>query len=79
MNERGEQIEDIEQLKSMAVNFYSQLFRSDIHEGREFILGKFPPILHEKYRQLTAECSIEETRKALMSMGSLKALGLDGF
>lgn len=79
MDEQGEQIENMELIKSMAVSFYNQLFSSDIHEGGEFILGKFPTIPHEKYCQLTTECSIEETRKALMSMWSLKAPGPDGF
>lgn len=72
-------MEEKQELMTLALNFYADLFRSDPTTGGEFIKGRFPQISEEAHLSLEAELSIDETRRALMEIGSLKALGPDGY
>lgn len=47
--------------------------------GGTFLRGHFPSLSTDHWTRLTAPYSIEDTRTALMSMGSFKAPGPDGF
>lgn len=78
-NERGEWIEGTAAVQSLAVDFYSKLFATESTISEAFITGHFPPISEEVRTHHVAAYSLDETRKALMSMGPLKAPGPDGF
>lgn len=47
--------------------------------GGGFICGRFPPISNDQQANLSAPYSMEDTKKALMFIGSFKAPGPDGF
>lgn len=53
-------------LKEMAVDFNSQLFRTYDNASGDFILGHFPQLAEDNQRQLEVAYSMEETRKALI-------------
>lgn len=63
----------------MAVQFYETLFHSVAVAIGDFPTGFFPQISVGLMLGLEADHSINETKKALRGMGSLKALGPDGF
>src|SRR3954470_13802368 len=67
------------ELKYMAVDFYTNLFRSDKCSPPTFISGHFPSIEWQQQGIWDAEFRVEETKKALMEMGSWKAPGPDGY
>lgn len=73
VNERGEWIDDPIELKRMAAQFYSNPFQVDPSCRGEFIKDMFYPISNEQRAHLTTSYSMEDMRKALMSMGSFKA------
>lgn len=78
-DDSGNWAEDASQLKASAVNFYAMLFQAEVTSGGEFLVGHFLRLSQQCIRHLEAAYSMEETRKALMSMGPLRAPGPDGF
>lgn len=78
-DEQGNWVDDKETLKNLATTFYKTLFTSDASTGGDFLRGCFPPLSEDTRRRLEEDYSIEETCKALMEMGSLKAPGPDGY
>lgn len=76
LDNRGIWVDNGVQLKNMVVHFYRHSFSSNPHSGGEFVMGMFPTLSLEQHSKLDAAYSLEETRKALMSMGPLKASGL---
>lgn len=61
--------EDGKELKDMAVQFYSKLFRDEPVERGEFITGAFPAMEEGILEELGKELSIKETKGALWDMG----------
>lgn len=78
-NNEGIWLEGKEELKNMAVDFYSNLFRAYLEVEEKSIKGCFPPIDEGQMHELEAEYTAIETKKALMGMGSWKAPGCDGY
>lgn len=69
-NSEDQWVEDREEVKQMAFNFYKQLFSSNSKIDEEFIRGCFPNLDEEQRGCLEKEVTISETRKALFDMGS---------
>lgn len=61
------------------MNFYRRLFTSEKMLGRQFMRGCFPSLSDAAKRMLEAKFSMEETKRDLMGIGSLKASGPDRF
>lgn len=72
-------VEGKEALKDMALNFYSDLFKSDEEANGSFPIGGFPNISEGLLEGLLQPYFSTETKKAFYNMGSLKAPGPDGF
>lgn len=79
VNSEGRWVEEKEQLKDLAVDFYTNLFQSEMEQPVEYLLGKFPIFDTEQGTVWDEEYTREEIRKALHQMGSWKALGPDGY
>lgn len=80
LDDNGEWVTEKEQLKKVAIGFYTRLFTSELRiDGDKFLTGMFPPLNEEQKANLESEYTIEETLDALKSMGQLKAPGPDGF
>lgn len=75
----GAWVEDKKELINMAVDYYKGLFTSEHSGGEDFMRGCFPPLSDHVRRRLDEGFALEDTRKALMAMGSLKAPGPDGY
>lgn len=78
MDEHGNWITDQQQLKEIALKFYSDLFNSDLTVGGEFIKGRIPLIFNEKLHELEQECNEVEVTKVIKEMSPSKAPRLDG-
>lgn len=72
-------MEDAEQLKNIAVDFYSKLLIVDPLTREEYMRQCFPPLSANMKLRLNEVFTLEDTRRALMKMSSLKAPGPDGF
>lgn len=80
MNEDGDWVSDKEQLKDLAINYYSKLFSPEDNSwGGDYIGGLFPQLVDEQWRELAKSCESDEVWRALKSMGPLKAPGPDSF
>lgn len=75
----GAWIEDAVRLKKKAVDYYSQLFKSEGRGEAGFIRGEFPRIEASTVDALEVECTEDEVLRALRKMGPYKAPGLDGY
>lgn len=53
-SEDGDLIEDMEQLRNLAVGFYTNLFSSDTESGGNFISGMFLAMGQEALQKLEA-------------------------
>lgn len=63
----------------MVVRYYRDLFSLDLEASGLFITGHFPDMEPGILEELTKEISIEETKRAIMNMGSYKAPRPGGF
>lgn len=79
LDEQGVHVEDREQLKNLAMEFYKRLFTFDHEAGRSLMRGCFSLLDGTVKRRPQEGFSLEDTKKPLMSMEPLKALGPDGF
>lgn len=77
-NDEDQWVEDREDLKHLAVEFYGQSFSANREVNADFIRGHFLS-LEEQCRNLEKDVPITETKKALNDIGSWKALGPDSF
>lgn len=78
-NEEGAWMEDVAELKGMALAFYKKLFTLDCLAEGDFITGCFPCVDANTREELGKEATMEETQRALRDIGSYKAPGHDGF
>lgn len=76
-NGEGDLITDSEELKSMVVQYYMELFSSG-SSGVDFITRSFPRLDAGTREDLGKEVLMEETMRALKGVGSYKASGPDG-
>lgn len=72
-------MEDKDELKNMAIKFYSDLFTSDPSAGGDCLKGCFPPVLEVAWMGLVVDFSIADTSRALKGLCSLKAPWPDGY
>lgn len=79
LNDDGFWIQDNKALKSMALQFYADLFASDPNSGGDFPKGRFLQIDDVVKQHLEEGYSMEQVSVALKTMWSLKAHGSDGF
>lgn len=71
---------DDDELKNHVVSFYAQVYSSIVHGNNSLpSSSSFPVIIHQDLVMLNKVVSMEETRRALFSMGSYKSLGPDGY
>lgn len=75
----GNWVEDKDELRAMAVDYYTRLFKSNGHVSVPFISGSFPDTLLGQREFWEADVTVEETKDALQGMSSWKAPGSDGF
>lgn len=73
-NEKGEWIDDQQQLKELAITFFSNLFRSKPRLGSEYLKGQFPLIPANKQQMLLNQCTKEEITGYIKAMGLYKCL-----
>lgn len=67
-NEDGEWVENGDELKKLAYDFYSNLFSLDQEAWGEFLKGRFPPNSEELKLELDKKYTIIETHRALKEM-----------
>lgn len=79
MDENGNWVEDKVQLKELAARYYIELFSSNPQTGGDYIRGRFSNLNDDARLFLKEEYIANEVHKALKTMGSLKALGPDGY
>lgn len=75
----GRWVEGKESLKKLAVDFFSNLFKSDHQGPHEFICGEFPTMENEHNAAWCEEWMTNEIEKALREMGAWKAPGPNGY
>ncbi|KAF7816991.1 ribonuclease H [Senna tora] len=79
-NEDGDWTEDVEEIKAMAVNYFRKLFEEDnlirCHVNFNAI---WPPIPCTVWDMVNTPFTDDEVKKAVFSIGGLKAPGSDGF
>lgn len=78
-DEAGNWMEDRDQLKNLAVEYYAKIFGSNKTSPPDFITGSFLATDMQHSENWTTDCSIDETKRALKEMGPWKAPGPDGF
>ncbi|XP_028785542.1 uncharacterized protein LOC114741444 [Neltuma alba] len=78
-DENGEWIENQEELKSLALEFYRNLFREEGTGGKLEVGVSYPRISERSWDQLERSVNSEEIREAMFSIGAFKAPGMDGF
>lgn len=71
-------VEDKEELKKLATDFFKDLFTTDPSTGG-VMRGCFPQTSEEVRRKLDTDYSLEDTSRALKGIGSLKISGPIGF
>ncbi|RYR72172.1 hypothetical protein Ahy_A02g006385 [Arachis hypogaea] len=78
-NEAGSWIEDRKEIMKHIEEHFDALFTPSNNRNCESVISKIPARVTESMnRELTSKVTDEEIRKAVFSMGSLKAPGLDG-
>lgn len=78
-DDAGVWVEDKEELKELALKFYTELFSSDPNTGGEFCRGAFLRLEKGVKLKLEEIYTSEEVSMAVKQMWSLKAPGHDGF
>ncbi|XP_039055511.1 uncharacterized protein LOC120198223 [Hibiscus syriacus] len=77
--EDGSWSTDQEELREMAIQFYTKLFSSSGDPKYNYeIRGKFQKIEEHEKESLTREVTNEKIKEAIFGIGPLKALGIDG-
>ena len=77
--ENGEVVEEEAEMAAEITNYFRSLFESQVGDRMEELLDRISPrITPEMNEFLTKEFTREEVRKALDSVGDLKAPGCDG-
>jgi hypothetical protein len=80
LNEDGQWVYEDSDLYDLVLHFYKNLYTSLNYTPPPFhTVTSFPPIKDHDLYFLSKEVDIEETRKALFSMGNLKSPGPYGF
>lgn len=79
VNDQGVRVEDANELKELALDFYKNLITVDTTVEGEFLKGYFPTMNEAVHERLSADFTIEDTKKAVIGLGSLKAPWPDGF
>jgi hypothetical protein len=78
-DENNNFVEGTELLKPIILNYFSNLFNSEVHETDPAVLEKIMPrISQDMNEKLLAPFSPEEVKKAAFSIGDFKAPGPDG-
>jgi hypothetical protein len=78
-NDAGDIVEDPDQLMTLAANYFSYLFSSEVQSLDNDVIDKVQPRVSNEMNQiLLAPYSREEVKKALFNIGDLKAPGPDG-
>lgn len=62
-DENGYWVEDGELLKKMAVDYFSNLFKSEREEGAMFLSGAFPGLKEETCNELVRVCTKEKIKR----------------
>ena len=76
----GSWVEKKEELESMILNFFKMLFTEEVIDRTKLITNMaFSVISEDQNRDLLKNITNEEIKKAMFSMGDLKAPGEDGF
>lgn len=70
MDNEGRRVEGKEELKLMAVEFYSNLLKTNAGRHSAFIMGQFPNTDLDQQKVWGAEVSTEDMKKDLSEMGS---------
>jgi hypothetical protein len=78
-DENNNFVEGTELLKPIILNYFSNLFTSEVHETDPAVLEKIMPRISQDINdKLLAPFSPEEVKKAAFSIGDFKAPGPDG-
>ena len=78
-NENGAWLEDTATLNPMVSDYFAGLFSTEVDEPDPDLLAKVvPKVSDEMNEQLQKPYSAEDVKKALFSIGDMKAPGLDG-
>nr|XP_025632945.1 uncharacterized protein LOC112727420 [Arachis hypogaea] len=79
-NRDGVWCEEQEELRDMAINYYKELYWEDKPESHDLNLEIiYPPINEEMRNSFQIPPTQKDIKEALFSIGSLKALGEDGY
>lgn len=83
MDDNNHEVKDEDSLGRLTINYFATLFRVDGNfvapTGEDLLNCLLPPLLVEENNLILAPVSKEEVDSTIFSMGSFKALGLDGF
>jgi hypothetical protein len=78
-DENEDWVEGTGQLKTLILNYFTNLFTSEVQEVDQAVLDKIHPRVDEDMNErLLAPFNAEDVKKALFSIGDLKAPGPDG-
>lgn len=78
-NDRGECISDQQELKSMAMDFYKNLFTKELSQPSQLVTdSSFPRLSVEALADIQRSITNTEVKNAAYSMGAFKAPGPDG-
>lgn len=64
-----------EQLKDIALQYYSSLFSSEVSNAEGYIRGRFPRLSEAKWQLLHGECTDDEVSLSLKSTSPFKVSG----
>ena len=79
MDDNGEWKEDNESMKQLIDNYFQYLFTAEVHVPNQEVPEKVKPKVSSYMNEsLLAPYTEEEVRRALFSIGDLKAPGPDG-
>lgn len=79
VDDNGVRTEDVEEMKGMVKDYFDKLFTSEVHEVDQNVLRDVKRrVTTDMNSLLLAPVSREEVKKALFSIGDLKAPGPDG-
>lgn len=79
LDEHGNWVTEQQQLKDMASNFYSELFRAGQIASGDFIKNQFPHNSIDKLHELEQDSKEEEVIWVIKEMNPYNTPGPDGF